>query len=36
MFRFGSDVQVYLHRNAVDFRLGINGDAGDGDHRQVR
>ncbi|MFJ1255458.1 MULTISPECIES: IS66 family insertion sequence element accessory protein TnpB [Cupriavidus] len=25
MFRFGSDVRVYLHRNAVDFRLGING-----------
>jgi transposase len=25
MFRFGADVQVYLHRNAVDFRLGING-----------
>ncbi|SDE02037.1 IS66 Orf2 like protein [Cupriavidus sp. YR651] len=25
MFRFGSDVQVYLHRDAVDFRLGING-----------
>jgi len=25
MFLFGADVQVYLHRNAVDLRLGING-----------
>lgn len=25
MFRFDADVQGYLHRNAVDFRLGING-----------
>src|ERR1700757_1260023 len=25
MFRFDANVQVYLHRNAVDFRLGING-----------
>lgn len=25
MFRLDADLQVYLHRNAVDFRLGING-----------
>jgi transposase len=25
MFRLDTDLQVYLHRNAVDFRLEING-----------
>ena len=25
MFRLDADLRVYLHRNAVDFRLGING-----------
>jgi len=25
MFRFDPDVTVYLHREAVDFRVGING-----------
>ena len=25
MFRIDADLQVYLHREAVDFRLGING-----------
>lgn len=25
MFRFGPDVRIYLHRNAVDSALGING-----------
>ena len=25
MFRLDADLRVYLHREAVDFRLGING-----------
>ena len=25
MFRLDADLQVYLHRDAVDFRKGING-----------
>jgi hypothetical protein len=25
MFRLAADVQVYLHREAIDFRVGING-----------
>jgi hypothetical protein len=25
MFRLAADVQVYLHREAIDFRIGING-----------
>ena len=25
MFRLADDVQVYLHREAIDFRVGING-----------
>jgi len=25
MFRLTADVQVYLHREAIDFRVGING-----------
>ena len=25
MFRFATDLTVYLHRDAVDFRMGING-----------
>jgi transposase len=25
MFRLAVDVQVYLHREAIDFRIGING-----------
>jgi transposase len=25
LFRFESDLRVYLHRDAVDFRLSING-----------
>ncbi|KDP83695.1 transposase, partial [Cupriavidus sp. SK-3] len=25
MFRLDAELQVYLHRDAVDFRLGING-----------
>ncbi|HET7156321.1 MAG TPA: IS66 family insertion sequence element accessory protein TnpB [Hyphomicrobiaceae bacterium] len=25
MFRFDEELKVYLHREAVDFRLGING-----------
>ena len=25
MFRLAADVQVYLHREATDFRVGING-----------
>ncbi|MDW3683216.1 IS66 family insertion sequence element accessory protein TnpB [Cupriavidus sp. CV2] len=25
MFRLDADLRVYLHRGAVDFRLGING-----------
>ena len=25
MFRLAADVQVYLHRETIDFRIGING-----------
>jgi transposase len=25
MFRLDADLRVYLHRDAVDFRAGING-----------
>ena len=25
MFRLAADVQVYLHREVIDFRIGING-----------
>lgn len=25
MFRLAADLQVYLHREAIDFRIGING-----------
>ena len=25
MFRLAADAQVYLHREAIDFRIGING-----------
>ena len=25
MFRLAADVQVYLHREAIDFRIGISG-----------
>jgi len=25
MFRLAADVQVHLHREAIDFRIGING-----------
>src|ERR1700753_596100 len=25
MFRVAADVQVYLHRETIDFRIGING-----------
>ena len=25
MFRLAADVQVYLHREAIDFRVGLNG-----------
>jgi transposase len=25
MFRLAADIQVYLHREAIDFRIGING-----------
>ena len=25
MFRLAADMQVYLHREAIDFRIGING-----------
>ncbi|TWC58198.1 MULTISPECIES: IS66 family insertion sequence element accessory protein TnpB [unclassified Burkholderia] len=25
MFRFDEELKVYLHRNPVDFRMGING-----------
>ncbi|GKT27146.1 IS66 family insertion sequence element accessory protein TnpB [Acidovorax sp. SUPP3334] len=25
MFRFDPDLKVYLHRDAIDFRVGLNG-----------
>lgn len=25
MFRFGEGLKVYLHREAIDFRVGLNG-----------
>ena len=25
MFRLAAEVQVYLHRETIDFRIGING-----------